>query len=64
MMGDFVFNESFNLLEDQKWYSIIILLQRALSSLGPFSPVPWAVQLGLRLLPRVGVIKDWPGMRF
>ena len=62
-MGDFVFNKSFNMLEDQKWHHIIILLQRALSLLGPLSPVPWAVQLGLRLLPRVGLIKDWHGMR-
>ena len=62
-MGDFIFNKSFQMLEEQKWHHIIIMLQGALSLLGPFSPVPWAVQLGLRLLPRVGVVKDWHGTR-
>ena len=63
MMGDFIFNKSFSMLEERKWHHIITMLQRALSLLGPFNPVPWAVQLGLRLLPRVGVVKDWHGMR-
>lgn len=58
-MGDFVFNNSFGMLQSQEWHHIIILLQRALSLLGPFSPVPWLVQLGFKLLPRVWILKDW-----
>jgi len=58
-MGDFVFNKSFGMLRTQEWHHIIILLQRALSLLGPFSPVPWLVQLAFHLLPRFWVLKDW-----
>lgn len=58
-MGDFVFNKSFNMLEVQRWHHIVILLQRALSLLGYFSPAPWLVQVGFKLFPRVWVLKDW-----
>ncbi|KAI0838421.1 cytochrome P450 [Hypoxylon sp. FL0890] len=58
-MGDFVFNKSFNMLHDQKWHYIVLRLQRALSLLGPLSPAPWLVQLGLRLGPRTWVLGDW-----
>ncbi|KAI4595497.1 hypothetical protein KJ359_006843 [Pestalotiopsis sp. 9143b] len=58
-MGDFVFNKSFRMLTDNKWHSVIVRLQNALSLLGPFSPAPWLVQLGLRLGPSVWVLKDW-----
>jgi hypothetical protein len=30
-----------------------------MSLLGPLGPTPWLFQIALRLLPRVGVIKDW-----
>ena len=58
-MGDFVFNKSFGMLQDQEWHHIVLLLQRALSILGPFSPVPWLLQLGLKCMPRISVLKDW-----
>lgn len=58
-MGDFVFNKSFNMLFDQKWHCVVTRLQRALSLLGPLSPAPWLVQLGLRLGPKVWVLRDW-----
>ncbi|PSS10965.1 hypothetical protein M430DRAFT_53504 [Amorphotheca resinae ATCC 22711] len=58
-MGDFVFNKPFNMLQDQKWHHIIVLLQRALSLLGPFSAVPWLIQIGFKLMPRVWILKDW-----
>ncbi|KAL9015487.1 MAG: hypothetical protein Q9185_007120 [Variospora sp. 1 TL-2023] len=58
-MGDFVLNKSFDMLHSQNTHHIIKLLQSALSLLGPCGPVPWIVQLGLRLMPRVGVLKDW-----
>lgn len=58
-MGDFVFNKSFDMLSNQKWHHIVLRLQRALSLLGPLSPAPWLVQLGLRLGPRVWVLGDW-----
>lgn len=58
-MGRFVFNRSFRMLSDQKWHYVVVRLQRALSLLGPLSPTPWLVQLGLRLGPKVWVIRDW-----
>ena len=59
VMGDFVFNKSFGMLQNQEWHHIIVLLQRAMSLLGPFSPVPWLVQIGFKILPRFGVLGDW-----
>ncbi|KAL7944152.1 cytochrome P450 [Trichoderma barbatum] len=59
IMGDFVFSKSFGMLENRQWHYIIIRLQRALSLLGPFSSVPWLIQVGFKLAPRVSVLKDW-----
>ena len=47
------------MLQDREWHHIVVLLQRALSLLGPFSPVPWLLQLGLNCMPRIWVVKDW-----
>jgi hypothetical protein len=58
-MGDFVFNKSFGMLDDQRWHHIIILLQHAMSLLGPFSPAPWVLHFAFNLFPRVGALKDW-----
>ncbi|ORY67019.1 cytochrome P450 [Pseudomassariella vexata] len=58
-MGDFVFNQSFGMLHDQRWHHIIVRLQTALSLLGPFSPVPWLIQVGFKLAPRLGPLRDW-----
>ncbi|OJJ03893.1 hypothetical protein ASPVEDRAFT_136407 [Aspergillus versicolor CBS 583.65] len=58
-MASYVLGHSFNMLLEQQWHYIIVLLQRALSILGPLSPTPWLVQLAFRLGPRVWVIHDW-----
>ncbi|KAL4902350.1 hypothetical protein BDW74DRAFT_169559 [Aspergillus multicolor] len=58
-MGEFVLGKSFNMLRDREWHAIIVLLQKAMSILGPLSPTPWIVQIAFRLMPRVGVLKDW-----
>ncbi|KAB8236623.1 cytochrome P450 [Aspergillus alliaceus] len=58
-MGDFIFYETFEMLSDRRWNHVIILLQRALSVLGPLSPVPWLVHIAFKLLPRVWILKDW-----
>ncbi|KAL9602209.1 MAG: hypothetical protein Q9179_002613 [Wetmoreana sp. 5 TL-2023] len=59
MMGHFVFSKSFGMLQKNEWHRIIVMLQNALSLLGLFSPVPWLIQLALKLLPRVGILRDW-----
>ncbi|CEO60507.1 hypothetical protein PMG11_05132 [Penicillium brasilianum] len=58
-MGDFVFSQSFNMLSRQEWHYIILLMQRALSLLGPLSPVPWFIHIAFKLFPRVWILKDW-----
>lgn len=58
-MGDFIFSRTFNMLSHQEWHHIIVLLQRALSLLGPLSPVPWMVHIAFKLFPRVWILRDW-----
>jgi cytochrome P450 len=61
-MGDFIFNESFQMLEKQGWHYMIIKLQRALSLLGPVSPLPWLFPIAFRMAPRIGQVADWADM--
>ncbi|KAJ5720411.1 uncharacterized protein N7483_008345 [Penicillium malachiteum] len=58
-MGDFIFSRTFNMLSRQKWHHVIVLLQRALSLLGPLSPLPWFLHLCFKLFPRIWILKDW-----
>ncbi|KAI1431257.1 cytochrome P450 [Xylaria sp. CBS 124048] len=59
VMGDFVFNKSFDMLSSGKWHHMVINLQRALALLGPVSPAPWLIQIAFRVAPRVYQIGDW-----
>lgn len=58
-MGEFVLSKSFDMLENRQPAVVIERLQRALSLLGPLTPTPWLLHLGLKVAPRVGVIRDW-----
>ncbi|KAJ5702262.1 hypothetical protein N7488_009810 [Penicillium malachiteum] len=58
-MGDFIFSRTFNMLSQQEWHHIIVLLQRALSLLGPLSPLPWFLHICFKLFPRIWILKDW-----
>lgn len=58
-MGDFIFSRTFNMLSRQEWHYIVLLMQRALSLLGPLSPVPWFIHIAFKLFPRVWILKDW-----
>ncbi|TAQ86938.1 hypothetical protein B7494_g4735 [Chlorociboria aeruginascens] len=62
IMGDFIFNKSFDMLNNQEWHHMVVRLQRALSLLGPASPAPWLIQLAFRVFPRIYQIGDWFGM--
>lgn len=59
IMGELVYSKSFNMLRDRKWHHVVKRSQKAVSLLGPLSPVPWAIQIGLRVCPSVWMIKDW-----
>ncbi|KAL2814652.1 benzoate 4-monooxygenase cytochrome P450 [Aspergillus granulosus] len=58
-MGEFVLGRSFNMLTNQSWHNIILLLQKAMGLLGPLGPTPWVVQIAFKLMPRVGILNDW-----
>lgn len=61
-MGDFAFARSFDMLRDEQWHHVVIMLRRAMSLLGPLSPVPWLAQIGFNFLPGLWVVKDWNSM--
>ena len=61
-MGEFAFARSFNILQHEKWHHAILMLRRAMSLLGPLSPVPWLAQIGFSLIPNYWVVKDWNSM--
>jgi tryprostatin B 6-hydroxylase len=59
VMGDFTLSKSFGMLENRKWHEIILKLKNARALLGPLSPAPWLLHLGIKLLPRVAWVRDW-----
>lgn len=61
VMGDFAFARSFKMLEDEKWHYAVLMLRRALTLLGPFSSVPWLIQLALSF-PIIPIVRDWHTM--
>jgi tryprostatin B 6-hydroxylase len=58
-MGDFILSMPFGMLDSRAWNEIIKKVQKGLCLLGPLSPVPWLLNLGLRFGPRLGFIRDW-----
>ncbi|KAL4901635.1 cytochrome P450 [Aspergillus multicolor] len=58
-MGELALHRSFNMLSNQKYHHFIVLLQRAISILGPLGPTPWLIHIAFRLLPRAWILKDW-----
>lgn len=59
VMGEFAFARSFEMLQNEKWHEAVILLRRAMTLLGPLSPVPWLAQIGFSLIPGLWVVRDW-----
>ncbi|OAK99157.1 cytochrome P450 [Phaeosphaeriaceae sp. SRC1lsM3a] len=62
IMGEFAFARSFSMLEDEKWHFAVKLLRKAMSLLGPFSPVPWAAQIAFYIVPWMYIVRDWLAM--
>lgn len=62
VMGTFALSESFNMINDKQWHYAVSNLRRAMSILGPLSPVPWLAQIGFRYLKGYWVVKDWHSM--
>ncbi|KAI0109866.1 cytochrome P450 [Daldinia grandis] len=62
VMGEFAFAQSFGMLKDKRWHFAVRLLRRAMSLLGPFSPVPWIAQIAFYITPWMYIVRDWLGM--
>lgn len=62
VMGEFAFARSFQMLSDEKWHPAVRLLRKAMSLLGPFSPVPWLAQIAFYITPWMFVVRDWLSM--
>lgn len=62
VMGEFAFGRSFGMLRDEKWHFAVRLLRKAMSLLGPFSPVPWLAQIAFYITPWMFVVSDWLAM--
>ncbi|KAI2629001.1 cytochrome P450 [Xylaria nigripes] len=59
VIGDVAFSRSFNMLRDKQWHFAVKLLRRAMSLLGPFSPVPWLAQIAFHFFPWMYLVRDW-----
>ncbi len=46
IMGQIAFSKSFNMLENGEWHHAIQTLRSGMALVGPFTPVPWLMQLG------------------
>ncbi|KAF7539705.1 hypothetical protein G7054_g1956 [Neopestalotiopsis clavispora] len=62
VMGMFALSESFDMLNTQKWHYAVDNLRRAMSILGPLSPVPWLAQIGFKYLHGYWKIAEWHTM--
>jgi tryprostatin B 6-hydroxylase len=61
-MGEFAFSQDFGMMRDQEWHSAVIMLQRALSFLGPLAPVMWLIQIGFQYASYLPGVRDWFAM--
>lgn len=62
VMGDFVFGNSFEMLQNRKWHFVILSLREALNLLGPLTPVPWLVHFGFNVAGFLPLIQNWFAM--
>ncbi|KAK9777657.1 putative Tryprostatin B 6-hydroxylase [Seiridium cardinale] len=52
-MGEFAFNQSFDMMKTGKWHEVIKQQRSALSLLGPMNPAVWAMRFGFAFAPFV-----------
>lgn len=62
VIGELAFSKSFDMLRDQQWHFTVKMLRRAMTLLGPFSPVPWLAQIAFHIFPWAYLIRDWFNM--
>ncbi|KAJ5291528.1 cytochrome P450 [Penicillium angulare] len=61
-MGEFAFNESFDMMKTKNWHRAIIQQRSALAILGSLNHTVWAIRLAFAFLGRFWRVKDWMGM--
>ncbi|KAF6241864.1 hypothetical protein HO173_000576 [Letharia columbiana] len=63
LMGEVAFsrNAGQDRLRDQQWHAAMTALQKGMALLGPLSPVPWLLHIGLSL-PFIPIVRDWNSM--
>ena len=59
VMSDVIFGRPFLMLQDERWHKTVVQLKRAMSLLGPVSPVPYLAHIGFAFIPGLWVVKDW-----
>jgi hypothetical protein len=58
-MGDFGFNQSFNMLKRREWSEASLYLRSAIALLGPFSPAIWIPRIAFAFIPGIWRVKHW-----
>lgn len=63
VMGETTFGKSFGMLQNEQWHDAIVMLKRALTILGLFTPTPWAFHIAFKFLSGRWVVRDWQEMK-
>lgn len=61
-MGDFVFNQSYGMMQSGLWHKAIIQQRSALAILGSLHCTIWLVRLAFAFIPMFWKVKDFFGM--
>lgn len=61
-MGEFAFNQSFDMMKTGSWHKLIKQQHSALSLLGPLNPTPWAIRLGFTFASYIPPISHFAAM--
>lgn len=61
-MGEFAFNQSFDMMKTGAWHNIIKQQRSGLSLLGPMNTVVWAIRLGFSFTSFLPPVSDFVGM--
>lgn len=61
-MGEFAFNQSFDMMKTGTWHTLIRQQRAALSILGPMNPMVWGIRLGFAFGGFLPPVKSWKNM--
>lgn len=61
-MGDFVFNQSYGMMESGEWHKAIIQQRSALAILGSLHCTIWLIRIAFAFMPSIWRVADWFNM--